>query len=125
MPVGLPYVLPGSRPLRNGQPSKCITQCAPNVGIRKVGGGAHKIPLVWAGPKVKDEILDKWDPVSRTLVRYYIHRKTVLATYDGGGADVSYGTVPDNCNITHIDGGTINTEGVVFDGGGTETIVCQ
>lgn len=119
MPVGLPYVLPGSRPSKNGQPAKCITQCAPNVGVRKVGGGAHKIPLYWAGKKTKEEILDKWDPVSRTVVRYYIHRKTVVATYDGGGA-----TITTDCSVTHIDGGSFDTDGVIFDGGGIETIVC-
>lgn len=119
MPVGLPYVLPGSRPSKNGQPAKCITQCAPNVGVRKVGGNVHKIPLYWAGKKTKEEILDKWDPVSRTVVRYYIHRKTVVATYDGGGA-----TITTDCSVTHIDGGSFDTDGVIFDGGGIETIVC-
>ena len=113
MPVGLPYVLPGSRPSKNGQPAKCITQCAPNVGVRKVGGNVHKIPLYWAGKKTKEEILDKWDPVSRTVVRYYIHRKTVVATYDGGGA-----TITTDCAL---DG---NGTDVVYDGGGIETIVC-
>jgi hypothetical protein len=82
--------------------------------VRKVGGGAHKIPLYWAGKKTKEEILDKWDPVSRTVVRYYIHRKTVLATYDGGGA-----TNPPECSL---DG---NGTDVIYDGGGTETIVCE
>jgi len=117
MPVGLPYVLTGSRPAKNGQPAKCLSQCAPNVGIRKVGGGAHKIPLVWAGHKTKDEILDKWDPVSRTLVRYYIHRNTVLSFYDGGGA-----TDPADCSATNLDG---NGTDVVYDGGGIDTILCQ
>ena len=81
--------------------------------MRKVGGGAHKIPLYWAGKKTKEEILDKWDPVSRTVVRYYIHRKTVVATYDGGGA-----TITTDCAL---DG---NGTDVVYDGGGIETIVC-
>jgi hypothetical protein len=114
MPVGLPYVLPGSRPSKNGQPSKCISQCAPNVGVRKVGGDVNKIPLYWAGKKTKDEILDKWDPVSRRVVRYYIHRKTGLAIYDGGGA-----TNPPDCAL---DGNGTN---VVYDGGGPGTILCN
>ena len=114
MPVGLPYVLPGSRPKKNGQPPSCSGQCTPNVGSRKVGGGAHKIPLVWSHPKLKEEILDKWDPVSRTVVRYYIHRNTVLATYDGGGA-----TNPPDCTL---DG---NGTSVVFDGGGVGAILCS
>jgi hypothetical protein len=117
MPVGLPYVLPGSRPKKNGQPPSCSGQCAPNVGSRKVGGGAHKIPLVWAGPKTKDEILDKWDPVSRTVVRHYIHRKTVLATYEGGGA-----TLTQDCSVTNLDG---NGTDVVYDGGGAGAILCS
>lgn len=114
MPVGLPYVLPGSRPKKNGQPPSCFGQCTLNVGSRKVGGGAHKIPLYWAGKKTKDEILDKWDPVSRTVVRYYIHRNTVLATYDGGGA-----TDPPGCTL---DG---NGTDLVYDGGGAGAILCS
>ena len=114
MPVGLPYVLPGSRPKKNGQPPSCFGQCTLNVGSRKVGGGAHKIPLYWAGKKTKDEILDKWDPVSRTVVRYYIHRNSVLATYDGGGA-----TDPPGCTL---DG---NGTDLVYDGGGAGAILCS
>lgn len=64
MPVGLPYVGWAPRPVKNGQPPTCST-CIP---ARKVGGFARKIPLIWAGPKTKEQILQKWDPISKRLV---------------------------------------------------------
>ncbi len=66
MPVGLPYVGWSPRPVKNGQPP---TSCGTCVPARKVGGFARKIPLIWAGPKTKEQILEKWDPVSKRLVK--------------------------------------------------------
>ena len=62
---GVPYVGWSPRPAKNGQPTTCTT-CIP---ARKVGGFARKIPLIWAGPKTKEQILEKWDPVSKRLVK--------------------------------------------------------
>jgi hypothetical protein len=116
MPVGLPYVLTGSRPAKNGQPSICLSQCAPNVGIRKVGGGAHKIPLIWAGHKTKEQTLEKWDPTTRTILRINPNRIRLTVKYDSGG--------PDNAPCPVLDGGFINDDGEMYDGGGVDTNIC-
>jgi hypothetical protein len=62
---GVPYVGWSPRPAKNGQPTTC-TSCIP---ARKVGGLARRIPQIWAGPKTKEQILEKWDPVSKRLVK--------------------------------------------------------
>jgi len=62
---GVPYVGWSPRPAKNGQPNTCTT-CIP---ARKFGGLARKIPLIWAGPKTKEQILEKWDPISKRLVK--------------------------------------------------------
>ena len=62
---GVPYVGWSPRPAKNGQPNTCTT-CIP---ARKFGGLARRIPLIWAGPKTKEQILEKWDPISKRLVK--------------------------------------------------------
>lgn len=73
MPVGLPYVEWSPRPIKNGQPPTCIGQCNLNIGARKVGNALKRLPQIYLGPKVKEQILQKWDPVSKTLVN--IHKR--------------------------------------------------
>lgn len=65
---GRPYVLWNSRPAKNGQPPPCYGQCNINIGTRKVGAAMKRLPNIFMGPKSKDQILQKWDPVSRTIV---------------------------------------------------------
>ena len=62
---GVPYVGWSPRPAKNGQPNTC-TSCIP---ARKFGGLTKRIPLIWAGPKTKEQILEKWDPISKRLVK--------------------------------------------------------
>jgi len=69
--LGNPYVLWNSRPAKNGQPPPCIGQCNINIGTRKVGAAMKRLPQIFMGPKSKDQILQKWDPVSRTLVNLH------------------------------------------------------
>ena len=65
---GNPYVGWSPRPLKNGQPPPCYGQCNLNIGARKVGAAMKRLPQLYYGPKAKEQILQKWDPVSRTLV---------------------------------------------------------
>jgi hypothetical protein len=65
---GNPYVLWNSRPAKNGQPPPCYGQCNINIGTRKVGAAMKRLPQIFMGPKAKEQILQRWDPVSRTIV---------------------------------------------------------
>ena len=65
---GNPYVLWNSRPAKNGQPPPCYGQCNINIGTRKVGAAMKRLPQIHMGPKAKEQILQRWDPVSRTIV---------------------------------------------------------
>ena len=69
--LGLPYVGWSARPLKNGQPPPCYSQCNINIGTRKVGAAMKRLPNIFMGPKAKDQILQKWDPASRTLVNIH------------------------------------------------------
>lgn len=71
--LGRPYVLWNSRPAKNGQPPPCYGQCNINIGTRKVGAAMKRLPQIFMGPKAKEQILQKWDPVSRTMLT--IHPK--------------------------------------------------
>ena len=68
---GNPYVGWSPRPLKNGQPPPCYSQCNLNIGARKVGAALRRYPQIFMGPKSKDQILQKWDPVSKRLVNIY------------------------------------------------------
>jgi hypothetical protein len=65
---GNPYVFWSPRPAKNGQPPPCYGQCNINIGTRKVGAAMKRLPQIFMGPKSKEQILQKWDPVSRTIV---------------------------------------------------------
>ena len=66
---GNPYVGWSPRPTKNGQPPFCGSgSCSTGIGYRKVGGFARRIPQIWSNPKVKEQIVQKWDPVSKRLV---------------------------------------------------------
>ena len=69
--LGRPYVLWNSRPAKNGQPPPCYGQCNINVGTRKVGAAMRRLPQLQYGMKAKEEILQKWDPISRSLVNIH------------------------------------------------------
>lgn len=68
MPAGLPYVGWVTRPDKNGQPPPCFGQCTLNIGARKVGAAMKRLPQLQYGDKAKEQILQKWDPVSKRLV---------------------------------------------------------
>ena len=68
---GNPYVGWSPRPLKNGQPPPCYSQCNLNIGARKVGAALRRYPQIFMGPKSKDQILQKWDPLSKRLVNIY------------------------------------------------------
>jgi hypothetical protein len=64
-------VLWNSRPAKNGQPPPCYGQCNINVGTRKVGAALKRLPDLHYGMKAKEQILQRWDPVSRSLVNIH------------------------------------------------------
>lgn len=70
---GNPYVGWSPRPLKNGQPAPCYGQCNLNIGARKVGAALRRYPQIFMSPKSKDQILQKWDPVSKSLLNIYVH----------------------------------------------------
>jgi hypothetical protein len=71
MPVGLPYNDNNPRPVKNGQPPPCnLPQCNATFAGRKVGAAMKRLPQLYYGDKVKDQILQKWDPVSKRLVQF-------------------------------------------------------
>jgi hypothetical protein len=71
---GNPYVLWNSRPAKNGQPPPCnAPQCISSFAGRKVGAAMRRLPQLQYTMKAKEQILQKWDPVSRTLVN--IHQR--------------------------------------------------
>ena len=68
---GNPYVLWNSRPAKNGQPPPCnAPQCVNSFAGRKVGAAMKRLPQLEYGTKAKEQILKKWDPVSRTVVNF-------------------------------------------------------
>ena len=71
MPVGLPYNNNNPRPVKNGQPPPCTGQCNLGIGTRKVGAAMKRLPQLYYGDKAKDQILQKWDPVSKRLVNIH------------------------------------------------------
>ena len=71
MPVGLPYNINNPRPVKNGQPPPCTGQCNLNIGARKVGAAMKRLPQLYYGDKVKEQILQKWDPVSKRMVNIH------------------------------------------------------
>lgn len=71
MPVGLPYNNNNPRPVKNGQPPPCTRQCNLGIGGRKVGAAMKRLPQLYYGDKVKDQILQKWDPVSKRMVNIH------------------------------------------------------
>jgi hypothetical protein len=71
MPVGLPYNNNNPRPVKNGQPPPCIGQCNLGIGTRKVGAAMKRLPQLYYGDKAKEQILQKWDPVSKRLVNIH------------------------------------------------------
>jgi hypothetical protein len=74
--LGRPYVLWNSRPAKNGQPPPCYGQCNINIGTRKVGAALRRLPELQYGMKAKEQILQKWDPVSRSLVNIHVRDPT-------------------------------------------------
>jgi len=73
---GNPYVGWSPRPAKNGQPPTCYGQCNLNIGARKVGAALRRYPQIFMGPKAKEQILQKWDPVSKRLVNIHQHGYT-------------------------------------------------
>ena len=73
---GNPYVGWSPRPLKNGQPPPCYSQCNLNIGARKVGAALRRYPQIFMSPKSKDQILQKWDPLSKRLVN--IHQREII-----------------------------------------------
>ena len=74
MPVGLPYNNNNPRPVKNGQPPPCnLPQCNATFAGRKVGAAMKRLPQLYYGDKVKEQILQKWDPVSKSMVN--IHKR--------------------------------------------------
>jgi hypothetical protein len=71
MPVGLPYNNNNPRPVKNGQPAQCMGQCNLNIGARKVGAAMKRLPQLYYGYKVKEQILQKWDPASKRMVNIH------------------------------------------------------
>lgn len=69
MPAGLPYVGWVTRPDKNGQPPPCFGQCTLNIGARKVGAAMKRLPQLQYGDKAKEQFFQKWDPVSKRLVK--------------------------------------------------------
>ena len=78
MPVGLPYNINNPRPVKNGQPPPCTGQCNLNIGARKVGAAMKRLPQLYYGDKAKEQILQKWDPVSKRMVN--IHDNVPIIT---------------------------------------------
>jgi hypothetical protein len=53
-------------------------QCNLNIGARKVGAAMKRLPQLYYGDKVKEQILQKWDPVSKRMVN--IHDNAPIIT---------------------------------------------
>ena len=85
--LGRPYVLWNSRPAKNGQPPTCYGQCNINIGTRKVGAAMRRLPELQYGMKAKEEILQKWDPISRSLVN--IHYRAPPPTFNSATLTVT------------------------------------
>lgn len=65
---GNPYVGWSPRPPKNGQLPACGGPgCAMGIG-RKVGAAMKRLPQLYSNRKAKEQIIEKWDPVSRRLV---------------------------------------------------------
>lgn len=74
MPVGLPYNNWNPRPVKNGQPPPCnLPACIGTVAGRKVGAAMKRLPQLYYGPKAKEQILQKWDPTTQSMVN--IHKR--------------------------------------------------
>jgi hypothetical protein len=71
MPAGLPYNNNNPRPTENGQPPACTGQCNVGIGMRKVGAAMKRLPQIYLGFKVKEQILQKWDPTTKSLVNIH------------------------------------------------------
>ena len=72
MPVGLPYNNWNPRPVKNGQPPPCnLPACIGTVAGRKVGAAMKRLPQLYYGPKAKEQILQKWDSLSKRLVNIH------------------------------------------------------
>ena len=78
--LGLPYVGWSPRPLKNGQPPACTGQCNLNIGARKVGNALKRLPNIQLGDKVKEEILQKWDPATRSMVTIHTYKPAILTS---------------------------------------------
>jgi hypothetical protein len=74
---GNPYIGWSPRPDKNGQPQACYGQCNLNIGARKVGAALRRYPQIFMNAKSKDQILQKWDPVSKRLVNIHQHEVVV------------------------------------------------
>jgi hypothetical protein len=68
--------------------------------------------------KTKEQILEKWDPATRTMLRVNANRRQITIIYDSGGTDND----TQSCSI--LDGDTLYSEGDILDGGGVDTNVC-
>ena len=73
--LGLPYVGWSPRPLKNGQPPACTGQCNVGIAARKVGNTLKRLPNIQLGHKVKEEILQKWDPSTQSMVTIHSRRQ--------------------------------------------------
>lgn len=74
--LGLPYVGWSPRPLKNGQPPPCnLPNCNATFAGRKVGNALKRLPQLYYGDKVKDEILQKWDPATQSMVTIHSRRQ--------------------------------------------------
>lgn len=82
MPAGLPYVGWGARPSKNGQPAACAGQCNLNIGARKVGAAMKAYPNLRYGPKAKEQILQKWDPATKSMVNINPHTEFSVSITD-------------------------------------------
>jgi hypothetical protein len=119
---GNPYVGWSPRPAKNGQPPPCYGQCNLNIGARKVGAAMKRLPQLYYGPKVKEQILQKWDPVSRSLVNIHkitppVPKTNIIITYAAfnyslsGTSTVSYDIstdLADTVTINIYDNGPVN-----------------
>jgi hypothetical protein len=74
--LGLPYVGWSARPIKNGQPPPCYGQCNQGISARKVGAAMKRLPNIQLGPKVKEEILQRWDPATRSMVTIHSRLRT-------------------------------------------------
>jgi hypothetical protein len=75
---GNPYVGWSPRPTKNGQPPPCYGQCNLNVGARKVGAAMKRLPQIQLGPKAKEQILQKWDPTTNSMLKIHVPMRIPL-----------------------------------------------